>query len=120
MSTISRRAYALALIVLAAIIFVALNIALDASVTTARLDLTENGVFTLSRGTKSTIAKLQEPITLKFFYSKKVASDYAQIQAIITPNVSPLLVSIGGYFQTLVWNPSWDTSIIGASFSVGF
>src|SRR6185312_1359124 len=81
MSTISRRAYALAIIVLAAIIFVALNIALDASVTTARIDLTENGVFTLSKGTKSTIAKLQEPITLKFFYSKKVASDYAQIQA---------------------------------------
>ena len=81
MSTISRRAYALAIIVLAAIIFVALNIALDASVTTARIDLTENGVFTLSKGTNSTIAKLQEPITLKFFYSKKVASDYAQIQA---------------------------------------
>jgi ABC-type uncharacterized transport system involved in gliding motility auxiliary subunit len=81
MSTISRRAYALTIIVLAAIVFVALNIALDASVTTARLDLTQNGVFTLSKGTKSTIAKLQEPITLKFFYSKKVASDYAQIQA---------------------------------------
>ncbi|HEY4125566.1 MAG TPA: Gldg family protein [Rhizomicrobium sp.] len=81
MSTLSRRAYALTAIVFAAIIFVALNIALDASVTTARIDLTENGVFTLSHGTKSTIAKLQEPITLKFFYSKKVASDYAQIQA---------------------------------------
>ena len=81
MSTIPRRAYALAAIALAAVIFVALNIALDASVTTARVDLTENSVFTLSQGTRSTIAKLQEPITLKFFYSKKVASDYAQIQA---------------------------------------
>jgi len=81
MSTISRRAYAFAVIVLSVVIFAALNIALDASVTSARIDLTENSIFTLSQGTKSTIAKLQEPITLKFFYSKKVASDYAQIQA---------------------------------------
>ncbi|HVP85287.1 MAG TPA: Gldg family protein [Rhizomicrobium sp.] len=81
MSTTSRRVYALALIVLAVVIYAALNIALDASVTNAKIDLTENGLFTLSRGTKSTIEKLQEPITLKFFYSKKVASDYAQIQA---------------------------------------
>jgi ABC-type uncharacterized transport system involved in gliding motility auxiliary subunit len=81
MSTTSRRFYALALIVLAVVIYAALNIALDASVTNAKIDLTENGLFTLSRGTRSTIEKLQEPITLKFFYSKKVASDYAQIQA---------------------------------------
>jgi ABC-type uncharacterized transport system involved in gliding motility auxiliary subunit len=81
MSTVSRRAYALLAIAFAVVIFVALNIALDASVTTARIDLTQNGVFTLSQGTRSTIAKLQEPVTLKFFYSKKVASNYAQIQA---------------------------------------
>ncbi len=81
MSTISRRFYAFAVIVLSVVIYAALNIALDASVTNARIDLTENSLFTLSRGTKATIEKLQEPITLKFFYSKKVASDYAQIQA---------------------------------------
>ena len=106
MSTISRRAYALAIIALAAIIFVTLNIALDASVTTARLDLTENGVFTLSKGTKSTIAKLQEPITLKFFYSKKVASDYAQIQAYAN-RVRDLLhnyAAISGGNITFSWN----------------
>jgi len=84
MRTTSRRFYAIASIVLAVIIFVALNIAINASVTTARLDLTENRVFTLSQGTKATIAKLQEPITLKFFYSKKVAANYAQIQAYAT------------------------------------
>ncbi len=42
--------------------------------TTARLDLTENGLFTLAQGTRNIIAKLQEPITLQFFYSKKVAA----------------------------------------------
>ncbi len=79
MSTISRRLYAITAIVLAAIIFVALNIAADASLTTARLDMTQNSVFTLSRGTKNIIAKLKEPVTLKFFYTKKLGSNYAQI-----------------------------------------
>jgi ABC-type uncharacterized transport system involved in gliding motility auxiliary subunit len=81
MSPLSRRSYAIAAITLAAIIFVALNIAADATFTTERLDLTQTGAFTLAKGTKNIIAKVEEPITLKFFYSKKIAADYAQINA---------------------------------------
>ena len=77
----SRRIYAIAAIILAAIIFVAVNIAANTGLTSARLDLTENGQFTLSDGTKHIIAGLQEPVTLRFFYSKKIAADYAQIDA---------------------------------------
>ena len=81
MKPFPRRLYAIAAIALAAIAFVGFNVALDASVTTARLDLTENGRFTLSRGTRNIINGLQEPVTLKFFYSKQVAADYAQTRA---------------------------------------
>ncbi len=80
-TTLSRRTYALAAIVLAAIIFVALNIAADAWLTTAKLDLTENGQFTLAQGTRNIIANLEEPVTLRFYYSKQVASEYAQTAA---------------------------------------
>ena len=55
MKPLSRRLYAIAAIVLAAIAFVGFNIAIDAAVTTARLDLTENGRFTLSQGTRNII-----------------------------------------------------------------
>ncbi|HVU20337.1 MAG TPA: GldG family protein, partial [Rhizomicrobium sp.] len=79
--TLSRRAYAISAIVLAAIVFVALNIAADAWLTTAKLDLTENGQFTLAKGTRNIIANLQEPVTLRFYYSKQVASEYAQTAA---------------------------------------
>ena len=78
---LSRRLHAIAAIVLAAVIFVAINIAADAGLTDERLDLTQNGQFTLAQGTKNIIAKIREPVTLKFFYSKKVAADYAQIDA---------------------------------------
>lgn len=81
MKPLSRRLYALGAIALAAVIFVALNIAADATFTTTRLDLTQNGLYTLSPGTQHTLDQLAEPITLKFFYSKKVASQYAQINA---------------------------------------
>ena len=49
--------------------------------TTARLDLTENGRFTLAQGTRNIIDNLPEPVTLKFFYSKQAAADYAQTRA---------------------------------------
>jgi ABC-type uncharacterized transport system involved in gliding motility auxiliary subunit len=81
MKPLSRRFYALGAIALAAVIFVGVNIAVDATFTTDRIDLTENGLFTLSQGTRDIIANLKEPITLKFFYSKKVAADYAQTRA---------------------------------------
>jgi len=81
MKPISRRIYAIAAIALAAVIFVALNIAADASLTTERLDLTENGVYSLADGTKHILANLREPITLRFFYAKKTAADYAQISS---------------------------------------
>ncbi len=81
MKPLSRRLYAIAAIVLAAVIFVGINVAVDATFTTARLDLTENGRFTLSHGTRNIIANLKEPVTLKFFYSKEIAADYAQTRA---------------------------------------
>jgi ABC-type uncharacterized transport system involved in gliding motility auxiliary subunit len=81
MKPISRRIYAVVSIALAAVVFVALNIAVDASLTTERVDLTANGVYTLADGTKHILADLREPITLRFFYSKKTAADYAQISS---------------------------------------
>ncbi len=76
-----RRTYAIVAILLAAVIFVAINIAADAFLTTARLDLTRSGQFSVARGTRNIIRNLNEPITLRFFFSKKVAADYAQTNA---------------------------------------
>src|SRR5579871_494109 len=73
-----RRTYAIAAVVLASIIFVAINIAADTFLTYWRIDLTENGQFTLATGTRDIIRSLKEPITLRFYFSKRVAADYAQ------------------------------------------
>ncbi|HTQ12459.1 MAG TPA: Gldg family protein [Rhizomicrobium sp.] len=79
MTPLSRRLYAIAALVLAAVIFVALNIAVDATVTTARLDLTQNHTFTLAKGTRNIIADIREPIHFNFYFSRKTAQNYAQV-----------------------------------------
>jgi len=81
MKALSRRTYAIAAILLAAVIFIGLNIGADATFTTTRLDLTQNGQYTLASGTKNILRNLKEPILLKFYFSKKAAADYAQISA---------------------------------------
>jgi ABC-type uncharacterized transport system involved in gliding motility auxiliary subunit len=90
MSNLSRRTYDILTVVLAAILFVIVNIAADTWLTTAKLDLTENGQFTLAQGTRNIIANLQEPVTLRFYYSKQVAAEYAQT-ASYAKRVSDLL-----------------------------
>jgi ABC-type uncharacterized transport system involved in gliding motility auxiliary subunit len=40
-----------------------------------RLDLTHNKIFTLSKGSQKILSKIDEPITLKLFFSKQLAKD---------------------------------------------
>jgi ABC-type uncharacterized transport system involved in gliding motility auxiliary subunit len=56
---------------LVACLFVALIILVNATLTTWRLDLTENKLFTLSGGTINIIRSLEEPVKLDFYFSQK-------------------------------------------------
>src|ERR1035441_3871110 len=78
---ISRRTYAFSALALAAILFIGTNVFAENFFTDARLDLTQNRQFTLSRGTRNILAKLQEPVTLKFYYSRTAGARYASTAA---------------------------------------
>jgi len=56
---------------LVACLFVAFIVLVNATLTTWRLDLTENKLFTLSNGTINIIRNLDEPIKLDFYFSQK-------------------------------------------------
>ena len=45
-----------------------------------RLDLTENGLYTLSDGTKEIISEIDEPINLYFFFSGKASEDLTALR----------------------------------------
>jgi ABC-type uncharacterized transport system involved in gliding motility auxiliary subunit len=50
------------------------NIISDTVLKTARLDLTENQLYTLSEGSKNILKTLEEPITLHFYLSQTLAT----------------------------------------------
>jgi ABC-type uncharacterized transport system involved in gliding motility auxiliary subunit len=73
------RVYAAALIALAVILFLAVNILANSSLRGARIDLTEGRLFTLSAGTLNILRGIEEPVTLRFYYSEKLATDYPAV-----------------------------------------
>ena len=76
---IKRSPHGLALVLLA-VIFVSLNVFSNLSLRAARLDLTQNNLFTLSQGTLNILARVEEPVTLKFYYSQDIAADQPKVQ----------------------------------------
>jgi ABC-type uncharacterized transport system involved in gliding motility auxiliary subunit len=61
-------------LLMAIALWFAINIISNVSLKSARLDLTDNQLYTLSQGTKNILASLEEPITLRLYLSKKLAS----------------------------------------------
>jgi gliding motility-associatede transport system auxiliary component len=77
---ISRRAISIATLVLLAIFFVAVNLFSNISFRTSRIDLTQSSLFTLSDGTRNLLLELEEPVTLRFFFSESLATDFPRIR----------------------------------------
>ena len=79
--TWTRSTIATVALVLAVILFFALNIASNIFFRSARLDLTEGGLYSLSTGTIDTLQSIPEPVTLRFFFSDRIASKYVGLRA---------------------------------------
>ena len=68
------RTYTIGGIVLAVAVFLALNMFANQALTRFRIDLTEQRLFTLSEGTRNILRALDEPVTLRLFVSRTLAS----------------------------------------------
>ena len=68
-------------LLIAAVLFGAVNLVSNTAFSSARFDLTENKLFTLSEGSKNILATLEEPITLRFYLSKKIATGLPGIRS---------------------------------------
>jgi ABC-type uncharacterized transport system involved in gliding motility auxiliary subunit len=93
---------------LAVVSLLAVNVASRAALRSARLDLTDNGLYTLSQGTKNILAGLTEPITLRLFVSQKLATRLPGISGYVS-RVRELLAEYqrrsGGHLQVVVVEP---------------
>ncbi|MBL8805330.1 MAG: Gldg family protein [Rhodospirillales bacterium] len=62
-------------VALAAVLFVAINVLAGAGLSGTRIDLTADRLFTLSQGTRAILAKIEEPVTLRFYYSARLGRE---------------------------------------------
>ncbi len=60
--------------------FISLNVMSGSLFKSWRLDLTENGLYTLSQGTQRTLNDLSEPVELRLYYSRAAATAAPQLQ----------------------------------------
>lgn len=68
-------------LLLAAVLFFAVNIAAGTGLRGARVDLTEGRLYTLSEGSRNIARKLPEPVDLTLYYSEKVSNDFPQFKS---------------------------------------
>ncbi len=83
-SATSRKALGGGTIAVLALLFVALTVLSGLLLRGARVDLTENRLYTLSPGTLNIVRSLPEPVTLTLFYSAGSAADLPQIRTYAT------------------------------------
>src|SRR3954463_14883999 len=58
----------------APVLAIGVNMLADRLLPRARVDLTEQHLYTLSDGTKQVLAGLKDPITLRLFYSRRLGA----------------------------------------------
>lgn len=63
------------------VLFFAVNIFSSAVFRHARLDLTEGKLFTLSAGTINILKAIEEPVSIKLYYSERIATELPEVRA---------------------------------------
>lgn len=69
-SATNRQHYTVIAIVLGAVLFMAVNVFSNSAFRAMQVDLTEGKLYTLSEGTRSVLAKVEEPITARLYFSR--------------------------------------------------
>jgi len=69
---INRRTLAWGGLVLAAVILLAVNLIASSALREAKLDLTQDRLFTISDGTRKALRAIDEPIDIRVYFSKKL------------------------------------------------
>ncbi len=82
--TTNSRTLSITGLVVALVLLFAVNILSNTVFTSARVDLTENRLFTLSEGTRNILAGLEEPITIRLYLSERLARNLPAINSYAT------------------------------------
>ncbi|HZL99368.1 MAG TPA: GldG family protein, partial [Planctomycetota bacterium] len=95
-------------LVAAFVLFLFVNLLGDATLRSARLDLTEDGLYTLSPGSRKLAAGLVEPVTIRLYYSSRQAADIPTLKTYadrVQGLLSEFASASGGKLQVEVLDP---------------
>jgi ABC-type uncharacterized transport system involved in gliding motility auxiliary subunit len=73
--------YSFGSLALLLVLFVVLSMLSSNVLRGLRFDLTENGLYTLSEGTRNILDELQEPVTVYLFFSEEASRDLPQVRS---------------------------------------
>jgi ABC-type uncharacterized transport system involved in gliding motility auxiliary subunit len=103
----SRRALSIAALICIGVVLVAVNV-IAAQFSAARIDLTRDRLYTLSRGTRATLAKIDEPVTLRLYYSIGLGDalpSYAVYYRRVRELLDQYVVAADGKLRLETYNP---------------
>ncbi|GGJ20656.1 GldG family protein [Neoroseomonas lacus] len=105
----TRRIWSSALgLVAAAALAIGVNMLVDRVAPRARVDLTQQHLYTLSDGTKSVLRGLQDPVTLRLFYSRRLGAAvpaYGSYAERVRAMLEEYVAVSGGKIQLEVLDP---------------
>ena len=84
LKSLDRKTLAITSVVLAVVCFFSLNLFSSLSLTESRIDLTEERLYTLSKGTRHVLANLKEPIKLRLYASRSLKKASPQFGLFMT------------------------------------
>ena len=108
MKLLDRRSLTGGTLVVLAVIFVALVMLSSLLLRGARLDLTENNLFTLSDGTRAILGKIEEPVQLYYFFSDRTAQNIPQLRSYgtrVRELLEEMVATSGGRLKLEVIDP---------------
>ncbi|HJU17034.1 MAG TPA: Gldg family protein [Stellaceae bacterium] len=103
----SRRAVAATALLCLAVMLVSVNV-IAAHFASARLDLTADRLFTLSPATRHTLARIDEPITLRFYYSHRLGEalpSYGVYAARVRAMLDQYVAAAHGKLRLEIYDP---------------
>jgi ABC-type uncharacterized transport system involved in gliding motility auxiliary subunit len=109
-------------IVLALVLAVGVNMLADRFLSAARLDLTEQKLYTLSPGTRQVLAGLNDPVTLRFFYSRKLGAEvpsYGAYAGRVRDMLREYVAASGGKLRLEIFDPEPFSDVEDRATSLG-
>ncbi|MBY0336734.1 MAG: Gldg family protein [Acetobacteraceae bacterium] len=109
-------------VVLALILAVGVNMLADRFLASARLDLTQQRLYTLSPGTRQVLSGLSDPITLRFFYSRRLGAEvpsYGAYASRVRDMLREYVAASGGKLRLELFDPEPFSDIEDRALALG-